>query len=427
MQVINSIVTSLLLLCLINPIFAAEPAAHDPQYSNPGLWPEDVKKTAYAAQIWTKAPLYVWAVTTKTGKETDPKDPANWTVDGKPAKNPPGENDDVIFPSESVISLKENTNLIVRHLTVEPKVRVVKALRIRPIGNVWIKQGAIVDEIANFSGTYNVFLRNDNRDWRKGGAGIANKIVFNKPVGSSIEIIGAVLAYDEMGFFCGTVIVGTDSILLPGNRSSQPIYPDAKLILMSGATYHKRGNQPNEPDLVVSGTIQAGTPDRPLKRDCILGLSFKTKGTMQVSNHYPAGSPNDYGLIMNQSASLLVYSTDIQKARMIITWNGLGSYAYKGAGDPDPETRYVDLVLQGNVNLSGVHFDRMLRGGILIGDPSFSKQSGISFGEHNQGKSNELFNVLEKPITAKLVYSAASAVKPASEGGDKKFNPDENR
>ncbi len=414
-------------VCLFSAAWAGEPGAHDPQYATPGLWPEDVQKTAYAAQAWPKAPLYVWAATGRGGEETDPKDPANWTVNGQPATAAPGEGDDILFPTGSAIRLKENTNLVVRHLTVETKVRVIKALRIRPLGNVWIKQGAQVDEVANFSGPNNVFLRNDNRDWRKGGAGIANKIVFNKPVGSSIEILGAVLAWDEMGFFCGTVIVGPDAILLPGNRSSQPVYPDAKLVLMSGATYHKRGNQPHESDLVVSGAIQAGTPERPLKSDCTLGLSFKTKGTEKMSKHYPAGGPNDYGLMMNPTASLRVYSTDTRKARLVLTWNGLGSYAYQGAGDPDSVERHVDLVLQGDIQLSGVHFDRMLTGGIHIGDASVSQQSGISFGEHNQGKPPELFKVLEEPIVAKLVYSAAAIPKPASQEGGTEFNPSENR
>ncbi len=136
----RSLVLSIAILSFVSPAFAAGPTASDPQYTKAGLWPDDVRKTAYATETWAKAPLFVWAVKGKDGQQTDPKDAANWKVDGKAATSAPGENDDIHFPAESAIRLKENTSLTVRHVTVDAGVRVPKSLRIRPMGNVWIKE-----------------------------------------------------------------------------------------------------------------------------------------------------------------------------------------------------------------------------------------------------------------------------------------------
>jgi len=416
---------------LMNSMAAfAEPTADKPEYSDKDLWPGDVQKTAYAKEVWPIAKLFVWNVTAKDGKETDPKDPANWTVDGKPTALPPGDRDDVIFPTGTVTRLKENVSLTVRHVTVGKGVRVVKALRIKPLGNVWIKADGSVEEMGSFTGPENVFLRNDNRDFSRTQAAIANKIVFNKPVGSSIEILGTVMSWDEMGFFCGTVVIGPDAALVPGNRSTQPVFPDAQLVMMSGSSCHKRGNQPYENDFVVSGQFLAGTPERPLTRDCTLGLSFKTKGEtgtipgVSVGNW---GGKNDYGMVVNTKGVFSITSADPKKARLVVTWNGLSSAQHKDPHMPDPTRRFVDIVLQGKVSLNGVCFDHIRKGGIHISNPTVAKQSGILLGEHNEGKPAELVKVLENPIEAKLQFSSASIPVPASQGGAKDDKPGENQ
>lgn len=406
---------------------ADEATADKPRFEDKSLWPEDVQKTAYFKETWPKAPLYIWATTVKDGKATDPKDPANWTVDGKPATAAPGELDDVLFPVGSVTRLKENASLSVRNITVEKGVRVVKPIQIKPLGNVWIKAGGCVEDMSTFYGAKNVFLRNDNRDIAQDKAAIANKIAFNKPIGSSIEIIGTVMSWDEMGFFCGTVVVGPDAALVPGNRSTQPIFPDAQLVLMSGASCHKRGNQPYENDFVVSGRFLAGTPERPLTRDCTLGLSFKTKGETGVFQQGVdiggRGGKNDFGMVVNPKGEFSVTSADPKKARLVVTWNGLSSAQHKDPHKPDPTSRLVDLVLQGKVVFNGVCFDHIRTGGILIGDPSIAKQGGISFGEHNEGKPGDLFKTLEKPIEAKLEFGSAAKHVPVSQGGGKGHVP----
>jgi len=430
------IATTCFVLCA-KPVFSADapsavaahdlaaPAAHNPCYDQKDLWPEDVQKTAYVKETWAAAPLFVWTATGKNGQETDPQDPANWTVDGKPATTIPGEGDDVTFPTGSSVRLRENTSLTMRHLTVGKAVTVVKPLLLKPRGNVWIKEAGSVEEMGNFIGPKNVFLRNDNRSFHSPKSAIANKVVFNKPVGSSIEIIGTVQAWDEMGFFCGTVVIGPDASLCPGNRSTQPIYPDATLVMMSGSSFHKRGNQPYEHDTVVSGILMAGTPERSLTRDCTIGLSWKAKGEKGLVE--TAGHPDDVGMIVNPKGRLLVHSADPEKARLVITWCGLSSSQHQNPDAPDPVDRLVDLVLQGEVSLAGVCFDRIRTGGIRIANQSIQTKGVLSFGEHNQAKPDELFKLLDKPIEAKLVYSAASIPKPASQGGGKDSDLRENK
>lgn len=391
-----------------------EPSAHAPCYDRPELWHAEVGKTAYAKQAWPKAPLYVWSnieegtkSSGKGGKETDPSDPAFWTVDGKPATAPPSANDDVLFPKNAMVRVKEVARLNMRHLTVEQGARVPVLVKLRPVGNIWVKEGSYCTQlVVEINGDKDVFLRNDNLDWHQDRAQFANKIVFNKGLNSSIEVVGTVRTGDELVFMKGTTIVGPDSRLVPGNRSSQPIYPEARLVLMSGSHYHKRGNQPYNTDTVVSGVLQAGTPERPLTRDATIGLSFKAKGdTTLVPEAFKPGSPSDYGLVVNPKGSLLVHSADPQKARLVFTWNGLSSNLHKGPDKPDPVARHVDLVLQGKVDLAGVHFDRIRTGGILISDPAIRSKGAISFGEHNQGGPDTLFKILDAPIEGKLIMS----------------------
>jgi len=178
----------------------------------------------------------------------------------------------------------------------------------------------------------------------------------------------------------------------------------------------------------VSGQLLAGTAERPLTKDCTLGLSFKTKGEKGILTPEPNGAnANDFGLVVNPSGTLSVQSADLAKARLVITWNGLSSSQHHKSDEVDPIDRWVDVVLQGKVSLTGVHFDRIRTGGIHLADPAMRTTGTLTFGEHNHGKPVDLFMVLAKPIEAKLVYSAASLPKPASQGGGKVDNPDENR
>lgn len=399
----------LLALCLTALHTGETPSAHAPQYDQPGLWPEDVQKSDYFKEVWPKAPLYVWAA--KGAAKIDPKDPANWTVDGQPATKAPDQDCDVLFPSGAVTKLgDERVGINVRHVTICDGVRLAWGFGIKPYGNVWIQEGGSIHNLNSPSGPKNVFLRNDNTakvkaGKRNEGAFICNKITINKPVGSSIEILGAILTGDEMVVVSGTVIAGPGSEVMPGNRSVQCIFPDGRLVLLSGSSFHKRLQQSHSTDLVVSGQLWAGTPERPLTRDCTLGLSWKAKGDQsQVPPRGNPGSPNDRGLVINPQGSLLVHSADPAKARLLITCHRLHE---PGVTKPD----FVDVVLQGTLDLKAVHFDRMLKGGIQLANEEVRKKGVFTFGD-NQGAPDELFAVLPKPFNAKLLVGMALDTAP---------------
>jgi len=421
-----SVVLALSALTSLGPIQATEPAeatAHDPHFQDKMLWPADVEKTAYFKETWPKATLMVWARTEKSGAPVDPKDPANWLVDGKPATNAPNANTDVYFPEGSFLRVRDKAPLgKVRHLTVGRGVRVPKSVAIRPTGNVWIRERGMVAEVGAFSGEKDVFLRNDNKDFTKEEAALANKIVFNKAKDASVEIVGVVKAHDELSVLCGTLIVGPDAELVPGNRSVQAVYPDGKLILMSRSKFYKRGNQTWDNDIVVAGELLAGTPQRPLTEDCTLALSWKRQGRGTAQPH-AAGRPDDHGLVVRPEGKMRVHSADPAKARLVVTWNGLKSdesgtpedLVKPGITDLDAIPRKVSVVLQGDVSLDGVTFDHVLKGGIKMPDPSIRGAWNMVFGAHNEGKPDELFSVLQGKLTPKLEVGAADVPRPYSQ------------
>jgi len=390
--------------------WAAEPAvatAHDPHFKDKGLWPADVEKTAYSKEIWPKATLMVWARTDGARGPADVKAVANWLVDGKAATSLPNRDTDVYFPDGKYAV--QGKGFRARHVTVGQGVQVAWSVDLQPVGNFWIKRGGSVASASIFKGDKNVFIRNDNLDFTKPESALANKILICRGKNSSAEIIGVVKAWDEFSILSGTLIVGPGAELVPGDRSVQNIYPDAKLILMSGSKFYKRANQPWDYDVIVAGELLAGTPERPLTEDCTIGLSWRRKGR-GPGEKATAGRPNDYGLVVRPDGKMYVYSADPNKARLVITWNGLKSDSSGRAEDvakiPPDELRAcprkVDMVFQGDVALSAVRFDCVLKGGIMMADPSLRAKWNVAVGDHNEAPPDGLFAALKGKVNPNL-------------------------
>jgi hypothetical protein len=384
--------------------------AHDPRFGDKILWPGDVSATDYYKEKWPEAPLMVWARTDRgDARRADPRDPANWLIDGRPATRLPDESTDIVFPSgEYGVGSKriKGVSLTPRHVTVGSGVGV--GVCIKPVGNVWIKKGGSTQVLNYFLGGKHTFVRNDNLDFSDRRSRLANKIVFAKKKGTSVEVVGTIGSYDELSLFSGSLIVGPGAEVAPGNRSIQCIFPDARLVLMSGSNFHKRSNQNWATDMIVAGELLAGTPERPLTRDCTLGLCYKTKGNFPGAAKNRQGGPDDYGLLVHPDASMGVHSADPNRARLVITWCALG-IGRDGPPDltasPDglrarPEK--VDVVLQGDLHLDGVVFDWMRKGGIMMLDPSLRDRWTWAFGEHNAAEPDELFAKLDRPIEQRL-------------------------
>jgi hypothetical protein len=403
-------------------------SAHDPHYEDRSLWPAWVEKTDFVKETWPKARLLVYAHAGKSLRRKDLMQPANWLEDGKPATRPIDENTDLYFPgadSRYRVNGDPKSTTVCRHITVGRNVG-LGGQKFRPVhGNVWVKRGGSVPRIFSFKGGRSVFVRNDNPKpkldyppytpslWNERNlrpSNMSSHLRIEKHPDKSVEIMGASTTRDDLNLVSGAFIVGPGSIFLPGDRSIQGIYPKAKLILLSGARFHKHGNQHWHSEIVVAGALLAGTPDRPLTRSCYLGLSYKAKGR-NVPSHQ-RGKPNDRGLVVLKSGRLHVYSADPAKARLEIGWHGIvgGSYAkLVGTGKKQEAKEFqaiphkIDMVLLGDVRLNGVVFDYVMEGGILLPDVSArDKWKNIFYGRNNAAPPERLFKRYDGPTEFKL-------------------------
>ncbi len=368
--------------------------AHDPHFADRSIWPAclQVEKTAYAKQTWPPARVMVWARTDVRQFSGNVLDPANWQVDGRPATNPPDENTDIVFPDGNYrVRSTQRADIRCRHATAGVGVFTALQVKVNARGNVWFKRGAICGG-GSWSGPGDVFVRNDNPDYTRMNCLLANKIVINKAVEASVEFIGVGRTNDEFVNQSGTFLVAPNSQFCPGDRSMQYVFPGARMVLLSGSTFHKRNNQHAKTDIVVGGELLAGLPDRPLTRDCILGLSRKSKGT--GDRH---GRPDDVGLLVETGGKLHVYSADPKKARLVITHPGLqdGSWDPRQDGVEGKVPLRTDVVLQGNLKLDGILFDRIRKGGIMMTDPSIMKRWAVFYGTENDASPDALYTRLD--------------------------------
>ena len=406
------------------------PSAHNPCFDQPGLWPEDVKKTAYYQQKWEPARLLVWA---RTGQRMEAKalmDPKNWLEyppspggydekSGKPATQPPDENTDVLFPDSDrsyEIGGGAGITLRVRHLTLGAKATFGYGVdRLEIGGNVWLRKdlGHFGSHTHSYFGNKATFLRND-RPLPKAGIppDWALALGVNKPKGGSIEFLGPWAIGDELHIDSGTMLLGPNSVFYAGNRGPHVVYPGGTLVLMSGSTFRIRANKCYHHDLIVSGTVLAGTPERPLKSDCVFCLSFKAHGEVDASlpqnRHLKnLSTPNDSGLVINPEGRLAVHSADPAKARLVFRWHGLEAEAFVGPDAPRESIkdvpRRIAIILLGQVELNGVEFNDMRRGGIVLADPSVRRQwENVFHGKNNGGSPEELYRVYDGPKAVPL-------------------------
>ncbi|HUS44565.1 MAG TPA: hypothetical protein VM219_00815 [Phycisphaerae bacterium] len=402
------------------------PSAHNPCFDQPGLWPEDVKETAYYQQKWEPARLLVWARVGERVGENALMDPKNWleyppspsgsaVASGKPATRPPDENTDILFPdSDSFYSIGTgDIALQVRHLTVGANAS-MGISRMEFCGNVWVRKGQWGPGLhVNFPlafGGKAAFARNDDAKIDT----FATHFAVNKPKGGSIEFLGPWDVGDELHVNSGTMILGPGSLFSPADRATHLVFPEGTLVLMSGATFLPKGNKCFGHDLVVSGTLQAGTPERPLKSDCVLALGFKAHGEFDASlpqnRHLKnMSTPNDSGLVINPGARLVVYSADPAKARLVFRWTGTES----GSTHVAPEAplasikdvpRRIAMTLLGQIDFNGVEFNDVRKGGIVLAHPSINLHwKNLFYGENNGGRSLvELYRVDDKPEAVPL-------------------------
>jgi len=411
-----------------------EATAHDPHYDDRTLWPAWVEKADFAKEQWPKARLLVWAHAGKSMRGVDASDPANWLEDGRPARKGPDENTDVVFvpwADGKRTFVAGDKGCAVRHMTVEAGVGAhLKTVAVH--GNQWIKRGGSFHQ-THPGGARDTFMRNDTPEPNN----VANKITLNKPPEKSIEWIGNWKIGDELDLFSGIFIVAPDSTFLPGDRSTQHIYPDAKLVLLSGSAFYKRSNQYWGHDVEVVGEILAGTADRPLTKDAVLGLSFKAKG--KARGHVNRGpfishmtNEGDKALILYKQGRIAVHSADPATARLVIQWRGFGEgRPNKEAEPPDVAAmpHGIDMILLGETRFDGVRFDHVLKGGVEMPDPSArAAWKNVSFGEGNFAPQDELFAKYTGSLDIRMKDTGVAAplvrrLREAAEEGSEEDEP----
>lgn len=423
-----------------------EATAHEPQFQNKALWPNVTGKENFVTQKWPAGRVYVWAHPgegSKDGKmgKHDFSSPASWLENGKtPSKVVFDELTDLVFPGSATRYAISTGSLggsqIFRSITIGRNCNVSGGGdgRGRQIfGNVWVKRlgGLYAQGGTRILGKEHSFIRNDNvQPANKKAAGspmISQYIGFLKANGASVETLGWVSVLDEFQIQACTVVVGQDSILQPGRNAFPVINNGGILALMDGAQWSKWANELHIRDLDMTGIIQGGLPDRPLTRNASFRLQRKNHPLRPLdaeAEQYLAKPKIDEeviasmksrtpSLIMQKGSGMRTYSTDLSKARLVVTWSQLMSA--KHFPDPTAEATKQMLATGGEqavlakwfttlpsgisiwmapgTQIDGVEFDYVHKGGLALADMAMkSSWKNVFFGPNCLATGDDLFS-----------------------------------
>jgi len=416
----------------------ASATAAAPDFGDKVLWPQLSGKEAFIKESWEGGRLVTWAHPGESGDASghNPFDPANWLIDGKPADQVTGsmeelfgETTDLLFPASATryrVDIREKShasdvpgNQVFRHITVGENASFHgggDGIGRRVSGNIWVKRDATFNGqgFMAFTGSANTFFRNDN-GWGSPGGRISQFLMVGKAA-ASVEFLGDIQVADRLLLGEGTAIVGINSRLRGGN----PLFNrPATLALMDGSIFSKSTNDLRVPDLVVSGTVSGGLPDRPLESDAYLAVSFKNHGNRPYEG--PAKPAYRNGplemirvpsLVLESGARLISIPGKDKAARLVITSTATDEGRYRPRLDSERETltlknepdaakfhSWYDALPHGitvfvspGASIGNVRFDRLVEGGILVTDPATrAPWSEVGFGEGNAGSGTELF------------------------------------
>jgi hypothetical protein len=376
----------------------------------------------------------------------DSRNLKNWidAATGKPATSMPDKNTDIYLPPSDTpykvnwkIRNQEHAAITARHITVGRGAFWASSGLICH-GNIWIKQGARMSNHGSLTlaGPAATFFRNDNGDptrpERTEGSSVSQYITFNKRGGSG-EFVGTFSTGDEFRVMAGTLIVGRDSRVQPGRNATPIIKPDGTLALMDGARFGKWVNQLSVIDLIVEGTLQGGLPHRPLTRNAKLGVSYQNTNGVSFYENNLLQKPRNRNLedrivplIFNEGSTLRTYSTDLDKARLVIGWVGLDAADWHTSGhafrrSPQEAKDYlrqqlgklpkgvVTALFEKGVTVDGVEFDEFQEGGLLLVDPAARAQwKHVNYGPNNQVSGEKIFAEVESFNARGATYRLAS-------------------
>jgi hypothetical protein len=402
-----------------------------------GFWPDEPPKTGfeppYTMEKWGPPKrLLVWRNPGETGRFDEP---SNWLENGEPMTRMEAHHyevekgrgvesrgdatldaeTDIIFPYAEErygvkgVSHHQRGSYLCRHLTVENNASFGHNLA-GGFGNFWITREASFSGggCAVLRGTKHTFLSCGERR-AKGTVsgpqemagietkGFARKWILRKDDPNvTMEVIGGVGSGDETHTLRGTLVISENSSVLFGARCVYNVREEGVLQLQDGAVFSMIGNCTYRPDMVIRGKLRAGSPERPIERDCYVGLGFKDVEDSLKNKHH-ARAPKE-GLLASPGSEMLIFSKDPEKARLVFTFHGREGNGERGVpkhGEQrenyDALPRKMSMVLCGNALLNGVAFDYVRKGGIQLARPGlFRRWKNVVFGEHNDGGLKDL-------------------------------------
>ena len=403
----------------------AKPTADNPQYNNKEAWPMLVGDEYFTKQKWDKARLLIWA---HPGENGDPLAPANWidAATGKPADALPDMETDVILPDADKpykVSFKGQKNRACRHLTVGRNASFEPGGggSIAVFGNVWIRPGGIfyVYRTLKLTGSHNTFFRNDwpadgklkklhdtgavvsfdpanprepnPWSWRTNrNPSVCHFFQHDKP-GATTEFIGYSSSRDEVHVMAGTLIVGRDSRFLCGGAAQVTIHKDGAVALMDGAMAGKTVNQFGGCLSMQGGSITAGTPDRPIKRDARLGVGYENWMNLAFPDQREDGrGPDSYGRFSALfSGKMIGYPAPGSEARLVVGWQrisagggGRGVVTTEGFNKTFAQLQpKITIWVGSGTEIENVRFEDLHRGGIVVPDAAaVEKWKNVTYG-----------------------------------------------
>lgn len=368
----------------------ATAGAHAPDFPNAVLWPkicDEDGTPAYKKQAWPKARLLVWnrfEGDEKAARSIDHDDPGNWLEDGKAATDLPDEDSDVVFPNRDQPyrfhtghGSRQEKAWQSRHLTVGRNANVY-TMGWSVHGNLWIKDGAspYFRHGGEFKGAKtHCFARCDIAPaWRPGlGRRPAEWDAKDAPFtyqftqylhvmkpGGSMEIVANLSTQDQFHVDAGVFIVGPDSYFGYGYRGNLHLPKEGTIQLQSGSAMSRLENIHERIDAdLKGGKLLAGSPERPLHRDAVFGLSAK-----DILFETGDGYAGRIGMNVRNGSRIEVNpAKDAKgaKARLRIEW--------MGADFKECQRQHRHIIASGlHRDLDGVTFDDVLLGGFAVGD-----------------------------------------------------------
>jgi len=401
-----------------NPLRPLNPAEEKLRQRN-ALWadvPGEGQIGRYGSFEWPGAPLMVWRHPGRSGSRFVG---ANWLDEtGRPFFDPPlGTSSegpdtpavDILLPAADDFyqAVGDRPSWRCRHLTIESNAHFFLTYNIG--GNLWMKDGSGMQ--APWFGMYSNeqpgvhrFLRFDGmRLGRPGRSGVPPRVDsaeqtisqwgrYQTGPGGTLEIIGTHMVNDH--FFIGgegRTIMSEGSHLAPlAARAAFWIQPGGTVVMLQDARIGVESSATDRAciPVLVSGTLEIGTPERPITRD----MDFPLAG-MEVDkiNRQPGENMRGSGvsLLVGKEGRLRIHSIDPGKARVVFRMHDSERARTRGKRWGDPEG--IVLSFAGEAELDGVVFDKVLAEGIMATPALRAGWKNIFYGEHNLAAPEDLY------------------------------------